>query len=158
MRRLWDRFTGRDLLLAELTEMTTRVVELHDQNVQLREDNDWLRHVEAHTRALFDQLVEPGQVDGCTKVRLRDETEAEAFARHVERETGDPEGTLIGYRCRYCPRQPVTLDKFWHVTHRNPALRGKRAKDKYRTNRRRELGGFTPADLARMNERMGRPA
>jgi len=77
-------------------------------------------------RGLVDRLIEPGQVDECSKVRLRDRLEAEQFARSAEHDRGLPTGALMGYRCMRCPRQPVSLARYWHITHTDPAQRGLR--------------------------------
>jgi hypothetical protein len=68
-------------------------------------------------------LVEPGEVDGCHKVRLRSREEAEAFAERVLQGTGE---RCVPHKCRHCPRQPVSLEKFWHITTEDRSRRGKR--------------------------------
>lgn len=76
-------------------------------------------------RSILSALFEPGLTEQCTKVRLRDRQEAETFGARVFAETGTP---TEAYKCRRCPRQPVSTDAFWHITHANPSKRGQRGK------------------------------
>lgn len=100
-------------------------------------------------RAVVDMLIEPGQRENCSKVRLRDEEEAWWFASRVEGETGIAMGV---HKCKFCPRQPVSLEPFWHITHADKALRGKGAQGS-----KPQVGNLaqhvTPADVARMRDR-----
>lgn len=100
-------------------------------------------------RSVLALLIEPGRVEHCTKVRLRDEDQAWAFAARVETETGTP---MDVHKCRFCPRQPVGGEHFWHITHRDPAKRGQHGKADPQTPARL-LGHVSPADVARMRER-----
>lgn len=94
-------------------------------------------------------LIEPGMSEQCTKVRLRTEEEALEFAARVVADTGQS-GELRVYRCTRCPRQPVSLDRFFHITHADPAKQGQRGKaDGVRP--KKLLQHVTPADIARMH-------
>jgi hypothetical protein len=97
-------------------------------------------------RAIVGVLIEPGQRENCSKVRLRDEEEAWWFASRVQGETGIE---MAVHKCKFCPRQPVSLEPFWHITHADRALRGKGA-----TGSQPKPGNLaqhlTPADVARM--------
>lgn len=80
------------------------------------------RHADG-ARALMWSMTEPEGVEGCVKVRLRDETEALTFAARVRADTGV---ACEPYPCRLCPRQPVSTAKFWHVRSIDPQQRGRR--------------------------------
>lgn len=111
-----------------------------------------VRQAQAHAegcRAVVGMLIEPGWGEQCHKVRLRDEEEAWYFAARVQAETG-AETTV--HKCKFCPRQPVSLQPFWHVTHADKAKRGQygRADQKQPA---RLLDHVSPADVARMRDR-----
>lgn len=82
---------------------------------------------------MVERLMEPGPSERCGKVRLRDEAEAEVFAAQVFARTGHE---VRVYPCRDCPRNPVTLQRFLHVTSAEKSLRG----EKGRIQRARERG------------------
>lgn len=111
-----------------------------------------IREAQQHAagcRAIVLQLIEPGRVEQCTKVRLRSEDEAKEFAARMLADTGvetEP------HRCRYCPRQPVSLETFWHITHVDPAKRGQKGRDEP-IRSPRLLDHVTPADVAAMRAR-----
>jgi hypothetical protein len=103
----------------------------------------------AGCRTILGLLIEPGRVEQCSKVRLRDEDEAWAFADRVQSETGVD---MDVHKCRFCPRQPVTLEPFWHITHADPSKRGQRGKaDPQQPSLLRRH--VSPDDVARMRER-----
>jgi hypothetical protein len=60
--------------------------------------------------------TEPGPVEGCTKVRLRDQDEAWEFAKRVAEDTGQRLELFNVYPCDICPRQPVGTSRFLHIT------------------------------------------
>jgi hypothetical protein len=97
-------------------------------------------------RAVLGALFEPGLTEQCTKVRLRDQADADAFAARVQSETGVAMET---YRCRRCPRQPVSLEAFWHVTHADPTKRSQNGKADP-SQPARLLRHVSPADIAAM--------
>lgn len=100
-------------------------------------------------RAVVFALIEPGRVEQCTKVRLRDAVEAREFADRMAADTGIDPASIEVYRCRFCPRHPVSLDAFWHMSHADPAKRGQFRK--VEPARSTELTQrATPADVARM--------
>jgi hypothetical protein len=69
------------------------------------------------TRAYADiHSTEPGPVEGCTKVRLRDRDEAWEFARRVAEDTGQRFELFDVYACDICPRQPIGTSRFLHIT------------------------------------------
>lgn len=106
------------------------------------------RHAEG-CRAVVGMLIEPGWGEQCHKIRLRDEEEAWHFAVRVEAETGVE---MDVHKCRFCPRQPVSLEPFWHVTHMDKAKRGQHGKAD-RPQPSQLLRHVSPADVARMRER-----
>lgn len=77
----------------------------------------------AALRALAALPDEPDQAVRCKKIRLRDHDEADTFARRVEQDKDLEPNSLTAYACDDCPRQPVSLTKFWHVYNRDPDLR-----------------------------------
>lgn len=83
----------------------------------------------AHNSALqqrVHRLTEPPPVESCSKIRLADKGEADDFARELERETGCPEGTMLSYACKVCPRRWAPgAKRWWHVAHDDPTERGK---------------------------------
>ena len=93
---------------AQLADAATREASLGDSVTALR-------------RNLRDML-EPAGGD-CRKVRLRSQAEAEEFADRVARDTGG--GPFSWYKCKVCPRQPGSLDRFFHITHGDRAKRGR---------------------------------
>lgn len=68
----------------------------------------------AALRAKLRTDGEPGR-RGCEKVRLHGYDEAERWRIQVERETGA--SLLRVYRCKVCPRSPVTMQRYFHVGH-----------------------------------------
>lgn len=100
-------------------------------------------------RAVVGMLIEPGQREQCAKVRLRDEEEAWHFAARVQSVTGVE---MDVHKCKFCPRQPVSLQPFWHITHMDPAKRGQRGKADPPQSARL-LHHVSPADVARMRDR-----
>lgn len=83
-----------------------------------------LAHQQAEAaRALMSSMLEPTRVDGCDKVRFQSHDEAADFAARVLAETGV---RCVPHKCRICPRHPVSLDKFWHITTEDRNQRGKR--------------------------------
>lgn len=117
---------------------------------ETEDHNDWLRKEIAALRAVANLPDEPGKSPICNKIRLRDQAEAAAFARRVEAENHLDTGTLTGYACQACPRQIVSTERFWHITHTDPAQRGTRAPKPPR----RSPGLIThasPADVARLH-------
>lgn len=106
------------------------------------------RHAEG-CRAVVGMLIEPGWGEQCHKVRLRDEEEAWHFAAQLQADTGVETDV---HKCRFCPRQPVSLQPFWHVTHADASKRGQRGKAD--PPRQAKLTRHvTPSDVARMRER-----
>lgn len=109
-RRERDEATARMVALVHLAAHACQVAALAE------------RHAEG-ARALLWAMAEPGEDGRCGKVRLRSEQEAAAFAERVFAETGE---RCVPRKCRFCPRQPVSLEKFWHITNANRNRRGKR--------------------------------
>jgi hypothetical protein len=89
----------------------------------------------ADMNVAVDALLEPARHPDCNKIRLRNKAEAEAFARRLEEDTGREHGSLEGYRCTVCPRQPA-LDRqqspgrYYHVRNRARGERSSGAKVK----------------------------
>lgn len=142
IRELLSRWLGTDVLCSEITDLSGQVLALEDELSATQRMNQSLTDT-------MRMLLEPNRDDACQKVRLRDKDEAAAFGRHVETANGTPAGTLEPYKCRDCPRQPVTLAYFWHVRHVNRTKRGLGAKQ-YATTRPREMGRITPENIARL--------
>lgn len=97
---------------------------------------------------IVDELLEPAPSPICDKVRLRDRDEANAFARRVEQQLGLQRGAMVEYRCKACPRHPLTLNRLWHITNADPEQRGYRNPNKPRP--RRTPGLITHVDPARL--------
>lgn len=71
-----------------------------------------------YLHGLAGLLSEPKEQETCGKIRLRDQPEADAMARQLEREMQAATGRFIprsSYACGICPRHPFTLNRFWHV-------------------------------------------
>lgn len=103
---------ARNVAQAELkrqrAEANTQTSLLRDQITSLETR---LTRAYAHIHS-----TEPGPVDGCTKVRLRDRDEAWEFARRVAEDTGQRLELFNVYPCDICPRQPVGTSRFLHIT------------------------------------------
>lgn len=100
-------------------------------------------------RAIVGMLIEPGWGEQCHKVRLRDEEEAWHFAAMVQADTGVETDV---HKCKFCPRQPVSLQPFWHVTHADKSKRGQHGKaDPPRPAKL--MRHVTPGDVAKMRDR-----
>lgn len=82
------------------------------------------------------KLLEPSPGDECRKVRLRSEDEARAFGDSMEAASGLP---MDVYRCRRCPRQPVTMERFWHIMNGTEEQRGLAAHKRRRRKAARRL-------------------
>lgn len=152
MRWLQRRYAGP--ALESLTEMTIRALVAEDRAAELEAETARAVAVEASTRKILTDLIEPPQIGECVKVRLRSREEASAFARRVERESGADEGALEAVQCKRCPRQPVSTEKFWHIRHARPSQRNQHG-SQYARSRPRELGRISPADVAKMRAKLG---
>jgi hypothetical protein len=133
--------------------MTLRALVAEDRAVELEAETARALAVEASTRKILTDLIEPPQIGECVKVRLRSREEAEAFARRVEHESGAEDGTLQAVACKRCPRQPITTEKFWHIRHVRPSQRNLNG-SQYARSRPRELGRISPADIAKLKNRL----
>lgn len=71
-------------------------------------------------QTLSSKLNEPA-VDGCTKVRLHTQDEADTWTARLADSLGEPVEVFNSYRCTDCPRHPATGDRFWHVGHKPDA-------------------------------------
>lgn len=147
-RRWLYRLSGADKevggLRAEVHELRAELVGYHG--------------VEKRLNATINSLLDPIQTSACTKMRLRDQDEAEDYARLVERETGREVGALAGYRCKVCPRQPRLLSRqepvrYWHIANVN---RGERSSGRQpqRTTRRRQAAARSDRDGTRIRDRI----
>lgn len=105
-------------------------------------------HRQVGLARVVDELLEPAASPICDKVRLRDRDEAAAFARRVEQQLGLLRGAMVQYRCKACPRHPLSLDRFWQITNSDPERRGYRNPNKPRP--RRGPGLITHVDPARL--------
>jgi len=88
--------------------------------------------------------IEPGPADGCTKIRLRDEAEAWEFARGLSEDTGRALKHFRVYGCDICPRQPVGVSRFLHIT--SDQSDGARKIAQARNGRRRKDSGTAIGD------------
>ncbi|MEU0468946.1 hypothetical protein ABZ215_33495 [Amycolatopsis sp. NPDC006131] len=149
----WLRRRFAQPALEALTDMTARALTAEDRAEELARENEHLRSLEASTRKLLTDLIEPPPVGDCIKVRLRSRDEAEAFARRVERESGAEPGTMEAVQCKRCPRQIISSERFWHIRHVRPSQRNRNGAQYART-RPRELGRISPADIARIRNRV----
>ncbi len=95
-------------------------------------------------------LLEPVKAVRCDKTRLRDADEAAEWARRTETAKNLAAGTLTGYDCHDCPRHPLTLERYWHVTNVDVDLRGNRSNPKRGQRPPRLLSHATPGDIARL--------
>lgn len=141
-----EAFAERDRAIAEAA--AARVTSLLVSVEALALVRQAVQHVEG-CRTVVGMLIEPGWGEQCHKVRLRDEEEAWHFAARVQGETGVE---MDVHKCRFCPKQPVSLQAFWHVTHMDKAKRGQRGKAD-RQQPSRLLEHVSPADVARMRDR-----
>ncbi|WP_027930747.1 hypothetical protein [Amycolatopsis thermoflava] len=142
----------RKVLMDELTAMTARYLQAEDRIDALLIELGRALEAERRTKGVFRLMLEPAREGSCEKVRLWNRSEAERFARLVEREAKTGEGALEPYRCPICPRQPIDFAHFWHIRHADPTKRGKGAKQY--AKRRGLKQGFSPADLARLVSRL----
>lgn len=145
----------RDRAVAQRTQAYMLALAAHATRVRDAQDAAHAvleaERMTAGCRSIVTALIEPGLTEQCTKVRLRDHAEAEVFAARVLADTGVP---AEPYKCRRCPRQPVSLQAFWHITHADPAKRSLRGKDKPPATAAPALmRHVTPADVARMRSR-----
>lgn len=71
-----------------------------------------IRELESH---------EPPEAErDCTKVRLHDRTEAEAWIWRIVAKTKEDPSSYHVYRCKECPEHPL-VGQFWHVGHIVPS-------------------------------------
>jgi hypothetical protein len=98
--------------------------------------------------------VEPPAVEGCVKVRLRDQDEAWEFARRVAEDSGQRLDLFEVYACDICPRQPVGTSRFLHITSRETDDERREARQRRAGQRKRNgtaLGDrIDPAVLERL--------
>jgi hypothetical protein len=125
------------------------LVAISGRDAALREARESERMADG-CRSILSALIEPGVTEQCTKIRLRDRGEGEAFAARITMETGVE---VEPYKCRRCPRQPVSVEAFWHVTHVDPAKRGQHGKADP-PQPPRLLRHVTPADVAAIRARV----
>jgi hypothetical protein len=102
------------------------------------------KHAEAYAIRVIDQLHdrlnEPPRKEGCLKIRFHREPEAQAYAAHIASTTGEPAEAYEAYRCKSCPRSPVTMQPYYHIGHRMTE-EGRRAREagRSRQGKRRAL-------------------
>jgi uncharacterized protein with PIN domain len=127
-------------------------------NVNLINSRATVRQKEATIQSLHEiiaQLTEPSAVT-CTKIRLWNKEMAEAFARKVEQETHC--GEMKAYRCDVCPRQPLEGVHFWHITHVDRELRGRKYNSSQRAHEQEDLFYRLDSDQVRdLNRRARKP-
>jgi hypothetical protein len=98
----------------------------------LRREHDAALHMIRAQDAIIGQLTEIDNSKLCSKIRCYSKDLAERFARMVERERGLPAMSMTTYTCDRCPIQPVTGERWHHVTMADEKLRGMA---KYRVKR-----------------------
>lgn len=97
-------------------------VELKRQRAESNTENsllrDQIRSLEVKLTRAYAHIhsTEPGPVEGCNKVRLRDQDEAWKFAERVAQDTGQRLELFRVYPCDICPRQPIGVSRFLHIT------------------------------------------
>lgn len=136
-RSLFRRWLGpsetETKLRATIADLTARIAQIEEWGSRDRTERDRayqraklaeksLRRIQ---REVLDSLalVEPPMVEGCVKVRMHTEAEAIAFAERLAADLGIDSSVLNAYRCKVCPRHPGTMDRFWHVGHRDPQVK-----------------------------------
>lgn len=129
-------------------EANTQISLLRDQVTSLEGK---LTRAYAHIHS-----TEPGPAEGCTKVRLRDRDEAWEFARRVAEDTGQRFELFDVYPCDVCPRQPVGVGRFLHITSRESEAERSQARISNAGQRKRNgtaLGDrIDPSVLARFKD------
>lgn len=116
---------------ADLTEVQRQQAVTVQALLARTAERDAAAEVLRKADAAVARAYEPATGEDCTKVRLRDQDEAVAYAVRVEQDLCLPAGAMHAYPCRKCPRQPVAGTRYWHVgnteaaqrTGRNPAMR-----------------------------------
>lgn len=148
---MWRRRKKEDAAQRRFEEMLVNEIHRLDAEVDKLKDLNRREHdrVISYTD-LIGKLVEPPNVEDCTKIRLRDLDEANAFARKVEQDTGQAIGDLEAYGCNLCPRQPLTGRKFLHVRHRDSKKRGKWKPTLPKPKGSRIESRITPAVMTRL--------
>lgn len=74
-------------------------------------------------------MLEPDFGEVCKKVRCYSQKIADKMCREVERKTGLKPHQMFSYTCDRCPPQPVTTERWWHISMVDPKLRGRRKYD-----------------------------
>jgi hypothetical protein len=118
------------------------------------------------TEVIEQRLAEPGPGEGCTKIRFHREPEAADFLTQLAGQTRSDPDVYRVYRCRLCPRSPVTMTSYFHVSHRNTSAGRQTKQDSKEQWKQREVDArkrgtllsqrVSPADLARLRA-MARP-
>ncbi len=88
--------------------------------------------IEALVRLLDDRLDEPRREDGCSKVRFHRRPEADDWAAAIGDVSGEGAEAFNSYRCKVCPRSPVTMQRYWHAGHRFGSQAAKAAREERR--------------------------
>jgi hypothetical protein len=123
-----------------------RIAELRREVGPLRAEVHNLSERLRVTRQKLALAVEPEQRDGCRKVRLHYRDEALLWAAQIEQKTGGQVGDLHVYRCKICPRSPVTMQRYWHAGHPETE-EGQAAKQASMDRTRAERASATRAGL-----------
>lgn len=107
--RWLHRWINQDAFIGDYLTELPELLERSDYNRQ------WIiRQAEeiADLRAVIDTLTTPGSSGKCSKVQYRSEEVADGVRQQILRDTNK---RLEPYKCGQCPRQPGTMEKFWHL-------------------------------------------
>lgn len=136
VQRLLRRLAGPDPVLTQRLLVALRDVRCAESNrAQEVEKQRELRRELGAARNEIHNLreklgnalnVEPPASEACTKVRLRDRVEAEAFAARLAKDSGREPEDFRSYPCKLCPRQPVGGNRFLHIANVDPRERTER--------------------------------
>lgn len=133
-------------LRGDLAIARAKQVEFRDKANQRQVEIDRLQARLAKLQVRLAEAidVEPGPAEGCTKVRLRDRDEAWEFAQRVAADSGQDIARFKVYACPLCPRQPVGVGRFLHITNGQNAQQ--RSEARIRNAARRDRGGTALGD------------
>lgn len=69
------------------------------------------------------KAFQPERSPACTKQQLPDRDTAKWWASKVADDLGETADAFTTYRCEWCPRNPLTGNRWWHIGHVDPVMR-----------------------------------
>lgn len=117
-------------------ELREALIETRDELKYAKSDlisaQTYIRKMEENIAWVIEARTQPiRDTEACGKVILHTHIEAEAFIKVISERLHIPADEFLFYKCRICPRHPVTSARIYHIANKRP-------KDRSGTDSRRD--------------------